>query len=305
MNKNLLENKINTKITSLTSNNQGGGSLIIVGTPIGNILDFSQRAKATLGEVDYILAEDTRKVRKLAMLTGFTYKKIIRYHENKNLKQVQKFVSLILDGSNVALVSDAGMPLISDPGYKLVYECIKANIEVKTVPGPSSIISSLVVSGLPTNSFYFVGFLPKKVGARRSLYSNLNKLNTTIILMESPKRLLSLLEELNLFFGNLEIAVVREQTKLYEEVIRGKVLEVLKKLEKRSKIIGEIIVILYTSLEENKDILSPEIINEIQKLSQKHPIKTVVNKIVYKTGKPRNIIYKEALKIKKINYNKK
>ncbi len=297
MKKRFKDSKTNKEITSLTKNKQERGSLIIVGTPIGNIGDFTIRAKQTLEEVDYILAEDTRNIKKLSMLVGFSYKKVIRYNENKRLNQIPKIIDYIIYGSNVALVSDAGMPLISDPGYIIVKECIKNNIEVKTVPGPSSIISSLVVSGLPTDSFYFVGFLPKKFGSRKSIYLDLINLKTTIIVLESPKRLLRLLEELKLFFGDIEIAVIRELTKLYEEVIRGEISSVINRLNSKTRIVGEIVVILSPLKNEDCGSLSTKEIAEMQNFLQNDSLKNVVNKMVYKTGKPRNIVYKEALKI--------
>lgn len=213
--------------------------LYLISTPIGNLKDITLRAIDILSSVDVIACEDTRK-------TGLLLKKLeidnnpqlLSYYEENELKRIPQIISSLRLGKNVALVSNAGTPTISDPGFKLVRECIKENINVEAIPGASAVLSALIVSGLPTDKFIFLGFLPKKEGKRKKILEKLEKDTTTIIYV-SPYRLVKRLEELKSLFGNIEVVVCRELTKMHEEVKRDKISDLLSYFGKK-KIKGEI-----------------------------------------------------------------
>ncbi len=200
------------------------GILHIVGTPIGNLNDMSDRARQVLSEVHLIAVEDTRVSRKILKKFSIDNKMVV-YNNFNESKQVNKIVDLLKEGNNIALISDAGTPCISDPGYLLVNACKKNNINVVPIPGPSSLISALSTSGLPSDSFYFEGFLPKKKG-RKTKFEFLSTLSCTIVIFESPKRILKTLLNIKEYMGHERIiSIHREMTKIYEEVFLGTVLE--------------------------------------------------------------------------------
>jgi len=216
--------------------------LYLVPTPIGNLRDITFRAVEVLGNVDLILAEDTRQARKL--LTHYNILTAVQSHHMFNEhKSVEKVCSRILSGTTVALISDAGTPGISDPGFLLVRTCIEKGIPVETLPGPSALIPALVNSGLPSERFCFEGFLPPKKGRNKRL-SALAEESRTMIFYESPYRLIKTLEDLSLFFGpEREASVSRELTKIFEENIRGTV-SFLADHFKRHAPKGEIVIIV-------------------------------------------------------------
>lgn len=204
------------------------GILFIVSTPIGNLQDISLHAVEVLKTVNGIICEDTRRTGLLLQNLKVEQKpRLISYYEQNELQRIPEIVGFLLDGGSLALISDAGTPLISDPGFKLVRECVTNGIKVEVVPGASAVMSALVVSGLPTDKFLFLGFLPKKSGHRTQLLEKTKKvlelIKSTVILYESPHRLVKLLEELQQVFGDIEIVVARELTKTYEEVRHEKV----------------------------------------------------------------------------------
>tara|TARA_B100000575_G_scaffold56343_1_gene42419 strand:+ start:307 stop:981 length:675 start_codon:yes stop_codon:yes gene_type:complete len=200
--------------------------LFIVPTPIGNLEDITLRSIRTLKESDIILAEDTRKSAVLLKHYNISTK-MYSHHMHNEHKTVNKWTKEILSGKVISLITDAGTPGISDPGYLLVRECIKNNIEVNCLPGPTAFIPALINSGIPCNRFVFEGFLPLKKG-RKSRLINLSKEKRTIILYESPHKLIKTLHQIALFFDeNRKISVSREITKKYEETIRGTIYEVL------------------------------------------------------------------------------
>lgn len=199
------------------------GKLYIVATPIGNLGDITLRALKVLREVDIILAEDTRKTRNLLTHHGIPRKELISYFEGNEKKRIPEVLKYLKEGRNVALVSESGTPLISDPGFKLVRELISQNIPVEVVPGPTAFIAALTLSGLPPDKFVFLGFLPKKLGKAKRLLEGAKQLGYTTILYESPHRLLKTLHLLEEVFGEVELVVARELTKLHEEVRREKV----------------------------------------------------------------------------------
>lgn len=221
------------------------GTLYIVSTPIGNLEDITIRAVKTILSVDYIACEDTRRTGQLIKnlelrinnqeigikdLQIDKIPRLISYYDEVELSRVSEIINLLLDNINIALVSDSGTPLISDPGFKLIRECIKKEIQVVSIPGPSSIIAALTLSGLPTNQFLFLGYLPPKTSKRINVLSDLNRfidksiqIKPTIIIFESPHRIKQCLNDIKEVFGDIEIVIARELTKIHEDVWRGKI----------------------------------------------------------------------------------
>lgn len=207
-------------------------TLYIVSTPIGNLKDITLRALEILKSVDVILAEDTRKTRQL--LSKYSISKPLEsFYEHNEQEKTQSVLRKLQTGQTIALVSDAGTPLISDPGYKLVRECLKLNIKVESIPGPSSVLTALTSSGLPTDQFLFIGYLPKKSSKSaeilRFIETVLENRPTTIILFESPYRVQKTLEIIAEKFPDRDLVVAREMTKIHEEFIRSKARDITKK----------------------------------------------------------------------------
>ena len=230
----------------------------VVGTPIGNLEDITFRALRILKEVDYIFAEDTRVTKKL--LNHYEIEKTVyQYHEHNKFHQIENILNLLKDGKKIALVTDAGTPCISDPGFELVNEILKENIKVSGIPGPSSIITGGSISGLDMRRIAYEGFLPKKKG-RQTLFNKLKEEERMIIILESPNRILKTLKDIKEYLGERYIVITRELTKIYEEVIRGNVSEIIEKLEKKP-IKGEIVLFIRAS-EDNGIYLKKEIKGE-------------------------------------------
>lgn len=222
------------------------GKLFIISTPIGNLNDITLRAIETLKNVDYIACEDTRVTYKL--LNKYKIKKkLLSYHSGNEEKRRNKILELLKRGENIGLVSDAGTPCISDPGELIVKEALENGIDIEVIPGPSSIITSLVISGLKTTPFIFLGFFPRKKKEREDIINKYFFIKGTIIFYESPHRILETLNLLKEKFPERKGAIVKELTKLYEKVYRGTLKELFNKIEK-SEIKGE-----YTILIENEE----------------------------------------------------
>jgi 16S rRNA (cytidine1402-2'-O)-methyltransferase len=215
--------------------------LYIVPTPIGNLKDITLRALEILKEVDYIICEDTRRTNILLNHYSIKNKKLISYFVPKEDQKIP-FLLEIIKKYKSALVVDAGMPGISDPGYKLIKACLENNLEIEVLPGPSAFLTALVGSGLPTDKFLFLGFLPKK-GLKNYLEERIKELDVTIIFYESPKRLEKTLKTIYEVLGNCKIAIAREISKIYEEYLRGDLKEIISRL-KDKKLKGEITVVL-------------------------------------------------------------
>lgn len=236
------------------------GTLYIVATPIGNITDITIRALHILFSVPYIACEDTRRTGQLLASLKAKYNpliqtetgesKLISFYDEVEENKTPEILDILTQGKNVALVSDAGTPLISDPGYKLVRECMKRGIIIVPIPGPSALITALTISGLPPDTFLFLGYLPAKKTKRIQVFQNIlsiprprNQLHRflfTVILYESPHRLQESLEDMEEVFGDIEIVIVRELTKIHEEVWRGKISTLSEKAE---HIQGEIVLL--------------------------------------------------------------
>lgn len=227
---------------------ENSGILYLVSTPIGNLKDITLRALEILKTVDEIITESTDQIKKL--LDYYQIQKpIIHLSDENQLSQIPKIIEKLLSGKNLALVSDAGTPLISDPGQLLVKEAIKRGIKTSPLPGPSAVLPALISSGLPTSPFVFLGFLPKKKNEIKKLLQELtnlkiNKKSPTFVAFESPHRLIETLIIFNETFNDhSQIVIAREMTKIYEEFIRGKPKEVLEILKERKNIKGELTIV--------------------------------------------------------------
>lgn len=219
------------------------GTLFLVATPIGNLEDITFRAVRILKEVDLIACEDTRHTRRLLDHYGVD-KPTISYHEHNERERVESLIHRLIEGINIAVVSDAGTPLISDPGYRLVRAAADAGIRIVPVPGPSAILAALTASGLPTDSFFFGGFVSQKQGARRKMLESLAALDCTLVFYEAPHRILETLQDIAEIYGDREIVLTRELTKLHEEFLRGTALALFRNLQERESVKGEITLIV-------------------------------------------------------------
>ena len=217
-------------------------TLYLVATPIGNLEDITLRALRTLKECDVIAAEDTRRTGILLKHFGIS-KPMLSYFQFNEAKRSEEIIELLQRGEKIALVTDAGSPGISDPGEKVVKAAISAGFRVESVPGPSALVAALTASGLPTDEFHFVGFLPHKSGQRRKKLESLAGVEGTLVLYESPYRIVKLLAELNEIFPERPMVLGRELTKKFEEFLRGKPAHLLDELQKRS-IKGEFVVMI-------------------------------------------------------------
>lgn len=206
------------------------GTLFVVGTPIGNLADLSERARETLAHADVIAAEDTRRTGRLIASLGLPKRPIVSNFEGNERERVGELLARMRDGASVALVTDGGMPSVSDPGYRLVAAALDAGMDVRVVPGPSAAIAALVASGLPTDRFVFEGFWPRTRSARVARMRALASEPRTIVAFESPKRVRATLADVVDALGDREVALARELTKLHEEVLRGRASAVLARL---------------------------------------------------------------------------
>ncbi|HXF73565.1 MAG TPA: 16S rRNA (cytidine(1402)-2'-O)-methyltransferase, partial [Actinomycetota bacterium] len=218
------------------------GTLYLVGTPIGNLGDLTERARETLARVDLVACEDTRRTGRLLRGIGVAAR-LVSFFEGNEARRTEELLAALREGRDVALVSDAGMPGLSDPGGRLVRAAVEAGVEVRVVPGPSAAIAALVVSGLPTDRFAFEGFLPREAGPRRSRLAALAAEPRTVVLFESPRRVRALLREVREVLGDRRVALCRELTKLHEEVLRGRASEVLAALGDRDPR-GEVVLVV-------------------------------------------------------------
>lgn len=217
--------------------------LHVVATPIGNLGDITLRALATLAAAETVLCEDTRTSGKL--MERFAIRtRLSPYHEHNAQKVRPEILERLKHGATIALISDAGMPLVSDPGYRLVKEAVEQGIPVTACPGPSAVLTGLALSGLPTDRFLFAGFVPQKQGERMKLFAEFAKLKATLIFFESPHRIVETLNDLSTALPGRRVAVTRELTKLHEEVLRGAASEIAAELSARAAVKGEITLLV-------------------------------------------------------------
>jgi 16S rRNA (cytidine1402-2'-O)-methyltransferase len=228
------------------------GKLYVVSTPIGNLEDITYRAVRILKEANWVACEDTRTTRKLLDHYGI-HTRSFSYHEHNEAARTEDLLLHLLNGETGALVSDAGTPLLSDPGYRIVRAAVEAGIPVEALPGPSALLAGLVVSGLPTDQFHFGGFLPPKQGQRTRLLATLGNEPATLVFYEAPHRIVEALDDIATALGDREIAVARELTKLHEEVLRGTAAEIRAILAARDSIRGEFVVLIAKSTEHAPD----------------------------------------------------
>jgi len=217
--------------------------LYVVATPIGNLEDITYRAVRVLSEADLIACEDTRQTRKLLDHYGIA-KPTVSYHEHNEAERAAELVERLRAGAVVAVVSDAGVPLVSDPGYRLVRAAVEAGIPVVPIPGPSAVLAALAASGLPTDAFHFAGFLPSKPVQRAKVLETLAGEQATLILFEAPHRAVEALRAIEEVLGARPVVVARELTKLHEEFLRGSAPEVRAQLETRESLKGEITILV-------------------------------------------------------------
>ncbi len=266
------------------------GTLYIVATPIGNLEDITLRALRILREeVALIACEDTRQTQKL--LQHYSIRKpLISYHEHNETSRTPELLRTLAAGESVALVSDSGTPLISDPGYRLVTAAIEQGVSVIPAPGSSAVLAALAASGLPTDEFWFAGFVPSKTGARRKRLEDLAKLPATAILYETPHRIMDTLAEIEQLLGERKIVLARELTKVHEEFLRGSAKEIREQLAKRDAVKGEI-TLLIAKADESNEIEDPaaEVAKlEAEGLNRMNAIKAVAKQ----TGLPKREVYR-------------
>jgi 16S rRNA (cytidine1402-2'-O)-methyltransferase len=273
------------------------GVLYLVSTPIGNLEDITLRATGVLREADLIACEDTRHTRKLLNHLGLDNppgKTMWSYHEHNEKTRALELVERLKAGQNVALVSDAGTPLVSDPGFRLVEAAIAAGIEVRPIPGPSAALAGLAASGLPTDSFRFCGFLPAKSGQRRQALEELRPETCTLIFYEAPHRLLETLADIAAVLGDRPVVVARELTKLHEEFLRGSADSIRRELSARPSIKGEITILAGKPPERPADPLAAE--QEVRELEQQGVTRRdAVKRVAKARGIPKRELYRRLI----------
>jgi 16S rRNA (cytidine1402-2'-O)-methyltransferase len=270
----------------------------VVATPIGHRDDITLRALTILGQVDLIAAEDTRKTRRFLELHGINGS-FISYHEHNEKDRAPQILKKLQTGTSIALVSNAGTPTVSDPGYRLIESAAKNGVTIVPVPGVSAAAAALSVAGLPTDVFTFAGFLPKKKGKRLKLLDQLAQEPRTLIFYESPRRILTLISDIIDTMGDRYGVLAREMTKLHEEFIRDRLSEILAILKERSAIKGEC-TLLVSGWDDNRALewesVKAEIRNNLETKSES--VSIVAKNISQKYGLPKNRVYQEALKIR-------
>lgn len=283
----------NSSVQSKKTDQLAAG-LYLVATPIGNLRDITLRALDTLTNADLVLAEDTRRAR--ILLNTYKIKaNLSAYHDHNVAKKLPGVIKNILAGKSVALISDAGTPLVNDPGYKLARACIDAGLSVFAVPGASAVLAGLVSSGLPPDKFMFAGFLPPKTTARKKTLEHMKNVPASLIYFETAKRIAASLEDIQAVFGDRQIAIARELTKKYEEILRGDAVELLARV-KETPLRGEIVLIIAPPQE-------PEMWDETRlraalgPLMKTQGVKRAAAQIAVQSGHKKRDVYAIALKL--------
>jgi 16S rRNA (cytidine1402-2'-O)-methyltransferase len=276
-----------------------GGQLILAATPLGNILDASPRLKETLEQADLIAAEDTRRAKRLFTDLNLDIKApVISLFEENEIEKIPDIIEKLKSGLKVVVISDAGTPAISDPGYRLVTKAIEENISITVIPGPSAVLSALVLSGLPTDRFSFEGFIARKGKERTEILNNLNTQSRTMVIFESPRRTLQTLQDIQEIVGDdRKAAVVREISKTYEEVIRGSLKELVTWANSK-EVLGEITLVIAGVENTGKKEVDDQAIAEVKQLiAAGSSFKDAVQEVSTQRGLSRRELYEASLRL--------
>jgi 16S rRNA (cytidine1402-2'-O)-methyltransferase len=276
-----------------------GGQLILAATPLGNILDASPRLKETLEQADLIAAEDTRRAKRLFADLNLEIKApVISLFEENEIEKIPDIIEKLKNGLKVVVISDAGTPAISDPGYRLVTKAIEENISITVIPGPSAVLSALVLSGLPTDRFSFEGFIARKGKERTEILNNLNTQSRTMVIFESPRRTLQTLQDIQEIVGDdRKAAVVREISKTYEEVIRGSLKELVAWANSK-EVLGEITLVIAGVENTGKKEVDEQAIGEVKQLiAAGSSFKDAVQEVSTQRGLSRRELYEASLRL--------
>ena len=274
--------------------------LYLVATPIGSARDITLRALDILGAADVIAAEDTRNTRKLMEIHGIKLngRPLIPYHDHNGAGQRPRLIEAIASGKSVAYVSDAGTPLIADPGFTLSRAVIEEGLEVTAAPGASAVLSALSIAGLPTDRFLFAGFLPTKAGARTTALQELGSVPATLVFYESPKRLDKTLRAMcEVFGGDRQTAICRELTKKFEQVLRGTLSEVIEKREAEMPLKGELVIVLGPPMA--KEVSAEDLDEALLQALKDNSVKDAAKDVSQSFGIPRKTAYNRALELSK------
>lgn len=270
--------------------------LHLVATPIGNLKDVSFRALSTLAAADAVVAEDTRVTKTLLAHYGISTP-LVAYHEH-NARVIRPHLLARLEaGAKLALVSDAGTPLVSDPGFRLVQEALEKGVHVTSVPGPSAVLAALVVAGLPTDRFFFEGFLPHKSGPRRARLAELAQIPGTLVFFESPRRLAETLADCAAILGKRNAAIARELTKMFESVRRGALDELAAALAEEEPPKGEIVLLVAPPGADAAETAAADLDAKIEEALTAHSVKDAASVVSAATGQPRRQVYARALEL--------
>lgn len=277
------------------------GTLYLVPTPIGNLRDLTLRAIDVLGSVDVVAAEDTRKARTLfqslepGWQTSAPRPRVISYHDVNERSRAAEILRMLAAGDDVALITDAGTPLVNDPGFRVVTAAIAEGLRVCPLPGPSAALTALIGSGLPSNTFTYVGFLPRKAAARQAAIGRLAALTSTLVLFEAPHRLLETIADLREILGDRSAAIARNLTKADEEILRGRLPAIQIQLADRDQIRGEYTVVVQGAPERettfDEELADRIAVALLQRGQPAHTVRDVVKEV---TDLPRNDVYKRV-----------
>lgn len=269
--------------------------LFLVSTPIGNLGDISDRAKQTLQTVDLIACEDTRVTKQLVELLGLKTPPLTPYHDHNADKARPALLEKLENGMNIALVSDAGTPLVSDPGFKLVRACHERHIPVTSVPGANAVLPALQLSGLPSNAFYFGGFLPAKQQARCQELAKVRNVPATLIFYETASRLMKSLSDIEQVLGARSMAIVREITKKFEEVRHGTPMDLKQLYEKQGVPKGELVLVIDRPPEQT-GLTTEELETMILEYLKTHSVRDTTDMVLPLCNRPKKEVYKEVLR---------
>jgi len=273
--------------------------LILAAIPLGNPADASTNLREAIVSAKFIAAEDSRKFSRLCSDLGITYSaKIISFFEGNEIERLDELVAILESGSDLLVVTDAGMPGISDPGYRLVTKAIEENISITVIPGPSAVLSALILSGLPTDRFSFEGFIARKGKERTEILNNLNTQSRTMVLFESPRRTLQTLQDIQEVVGeNRKAAVVREISKTYEEVIRGSISDLVSWAQAK-EVLGEITLVIAGVENTGKKEVDEEAIRQVKQLVDAgSSFKDAVQEVSTQQGLSRRELYEASLRL--------